>query len=70
MYGAATEFISAGLELHPNQAALYELMGDLLLRKGQTDQALVNYRKAFELDPKLAKGGTLEEYVAARTKPN
>jgi hypothetical protein len=46
------------------------LLGDLLVRKGQADQAINNFRMAYQLDPKLGKGATLEEYVAARTKLN
>ena len=70
MFGAANDFITAGLELHPKNAALHELFGDLMLKRGQKDAAIENYRKAYQLDPKVAKGATLEEYVAARTKIN
>lgn len=70
MSGAAIEFVSAGIELHPKEAALFELLGDLLMKKGQKDQASGNFRTAYQLDPKLGKGATLEEYVAARTKVN
>ena len=70
MFGAANDFITAGLELHPKNAALHELLGDLMLKRGQKDAAIENFRKAYQLDPKVAKGGSLEEYVAARTKIN
>ena len=70
MHSAATEFVSAGIILHPKNGALYELLGDLLFRKGQTDQAISNFRMAYQLDPKLAKGASVEEYVTARTKGN
>jgi hypothetical protein len=42
--------------------------GDLLLRKGQNDQALSNFRLAYQLDPKLAMGASLDEYIAGRMK--
>lgn len=70
MHGAALEFVTDGIALHPKQGALYELLGDLLFRRGQTDQAINNFRMAYQLDPKLGKGTTLEEYIAARTKLN
>ena len=69
-FGAASEFINAGLELHSKNAALHELLGDLMLKRGQRDAAIENYRKAYQLDPKVAKGASLEEYVAARIKIN
>jgi len=68
MHGVALEFVSNGIELHPQHAALNELLGDLLIRKGQPDQAATAFRKAYQLDPTLGKGATLEEYVAARMK--
>jgi len=70
MYNAAMELVGDGIELHPKNAALHELLGDLLIRKGQTDQAATKFRLAYELDPKLGKGATLEEYVATRLKVN
>ena len=68
MHNAAIEFITAGITLHPKNAALHELLGDLLVRKGQAEQAATNFRKAYELDPKLAKGVSVEEYVSTRMK--
>jgi len=70
LHNAALEFVSNGISLHPKNAALHELLGDVLIRKGQTDQAATNFRAAYQLDPKLGKGATLEEYVAARMKIN
>ena len=69
-FGAANDFITAGLELHPKHAALHELLGDLMLKRGQKDAAVENFRKAYQLDPRVAKGVSLEEYVAARVKSN
>jgi hypothetical protein len=40
------------------------------VRKGQSDQAATNFRTAYQLDPAVAKGATLEEYLAARMKVN
>lgn len=70
MHNAALELVTAGIELHPKHAALYELLGDILIKKGQTDQAISNFRTAYQLDPKLAKGASLEDYIAAKTKVN
>ena len=67
---AAIELVGAGIELHPKSGALHELYGDLLLRKGQPDQARANFLKAYELDSRLAKGASMEDYVASRMKVN
>lgn len=67
---AAIELVGAGIELHPKSGALHELYGDLLLRKGQPDQARANFLKAYELDSRLAKGASMEDYVAGRMKLN
>ena len=40
MGGAVLELVTDGITLHPKQAALYELLGDLLFQQGQTDQAI------------------------------
>lgn len=70
MLGAANDFVSAGLELHPKSAALHELFGDVLLKRGQRELAIENYRKAYQLDPKIGKGASLDDYVATRIKVN
>ena len=70
MHDAALQFVSDGITLHPKNAALHELLGDLLIRKGRIEPAANSFRMAYQLDSKLAKGATLEEYVAARMKIN
>jgi Flp pilus assembly protein TadD len=68
MHDAALQFVSDGVALHPKSAALHELLGDVLLRKGRSEQAEKSFRTAYQLDSKLGKGATLEDYVAARMK--
>jgi CubicO group peptidase (beta-lactamase class C family) len=70
MLGAANDFVSAGLDLHPKSAALYELLGDVVLKRGQRELAIENYRKAYQLDPQVGKGASLDDYVATRIKVN
>ena len=70
MLGAANDFVIAGLDLHPKSAALHELFGDVALKRGQRELAIENYRKAYQLDPKVGKGASLDDYVATRTKVN
>ena len=70
MHVAAMEFVRAGLTIHPKNGALHELLGDLLVRKGQTAEAMTSFRAAYELDPKLGKGASIDDYVAGRMKVN
>jgi CubicO group peptidase (beta-lactamase class C family) len=67
-YDAAVEFVGAGVQLHPKDAKLRELLGDFLARKGKPDSAAENYRAAYTIDPTLAKGSSADEYVAGRLK--
>jgi CubicO group peptidase (beta-lactamase class C family) len=67
-YDAAVEFVGAGVQLHPKDAKLRELLGDFLARKGRPDAAAENFRAAYNLDPTLAKGSSVDEYVAQRLK--
>lgn len=69
MYDAAIAFVRDGLEIHPQVAALHQLLGDLLVKKNQKDLAVNSYRRAFELDPKLGKGASVDEYIKARILP-
>ncbi|MBV9928961.1 MAG: class A beta-lactamase-related serine hydrolase [Acidobacteria bacterium] len=67
-YDAAAEFVGAGVQLHPKDAKLRELLGDFLARKGRTQEAAESYRQAYNLEPGLSKGAAVEEYVAQRLK--
>jgi CubicO group peptidase (beta-lactamase class C family) len=66
---AGVELLSAAVELHPKDAALREMLGDFRALAGRKDEAAADYRKAFELDPNIAKGLTLEAYLASRVAP-
>jgi predicted negative regulator of RcsB-dependent stress response len=67
---AAAFFIFPARRMAFAALAKHELLGDLLIRKGQTEQAASSFRMAYQLDSKLGKGATLEAYVAARMKVN
>jgi Flp pilus assembly protein TadD len=68
MTDAGLEFVGAAAAIHPKDAALRELLGDFLARKGRPDEAAESYRRAYSLDPALASGATADEYVARRLK--
>ncbi|MBV9958083.1 MAG: class A beta-lactamase-related serine hydrolase, partial [Acidobacteria bacterium] len=52
--GAAVEWLQLALELYPQEAALYDTLGDLYLKQGQQAQAIEAYRKAVAADPNLS----------------
>jgi CubicO group peptidase (beta-lactamase class C family) len=66
---SGVELLGAAAELHTKNAAVQEMFGDFLLRAGRKDDAVAQYRKAFALDAKVAKGSTLEAYLAGKTAP-
>lgn len=68
MYDAGIEYIGAAVALYPKDAAARELLGDFLARKGQTAAAAQSYRAAYNIEPGLAKGSSVDEYVAGRLK--
>jgi Flp pilus assembly protein TadD len=63
------EFLGAAAELYADNAAVQEMFGDFLMRAGRKDEAAARYRKAFELDPAIAKGSTLDAYLASKNAP-
>ena len=66
---AGVEFLGAAAELYTKDAAVQEMFGDFLMRAGRKDEAVAQYKKAFALDPKVAKGSTLEAYLAGKIAP-
>ncbi|MDX6484309.1 MAG: hypothetical protein QOE95_2080, partial [Gaiellaceae bacterium] len=68
MTDAGIEFVGAGVQLYPKDAALRVLLGDFLVRKGKLDAAAENYHAAYNIDPTLAKGLSADEWVAGKLK--
>lgn len=64
--GAGVELLGAAAVLHTKDAAVQEMFGDFLVRAGRKADAEANYRKAFALDPNVAKGSTLDAYLAGK----
>lgn len=63
---AGVEFLGAAAELHSKDAAVQEMYGDFLARAGRKVDAEAQYRKAFALDPAVAKGKALDDYLAGK----
>jgi CubicO group peptidase (beta-lactamase class C family) len=66
---AGLELLGAAAELHSKNAAVQEMFGDFLMRAGRKAEAEASYRKAFALNPEVAKGSTLETYLAGKLAP-
>ena len=47
----ALEFFKKNVENYPNSANVYDSYGEALLKKGDTKNAMINYEKAFQMDP-------------------
>ena len=67
---AGVELIGAAVGLYPKNAALHEMLGDFQSRAGREAEAEAEYRQAFALDPAVAKGATLDAYLASKNAPN
>jgi CubicO group peptidase (beta-lactamase class C family) len=66
---AGVEFLGAAAGLYTKDAAVQEMFGDFLMRAGRKAEAEAQYRKAFALDPTVAKGATLDAYLASKLAP-
>lgn len=67
--GAGVEFLGAVAALHTRDAAVQEMFGDFLKLAGRKAEAEAQYRKAFALDSAVAKGSTLDAYLANKLAP-
>jgi len=47
----ALEFFKKNVENYPSSANVYDSYGEALLKKGDKKNALINYEKAFQMDP-------------------
>lgn len=66
---AGVEFLGAASGLHTKNAAVQEMFGDFLMLAGRKAEAEAQYRKAFALDSAIAKGSTLDAYLAGKLAP-
>jgi Tfp pilus assembly protein PilF len=55
------------VELYPQDANLYDSLGEFQLKKGDKAKALESYKKALEKNPKFGNAAKAEEIVKKLT---
>jgi tetratricopeptide (TPR) repeat protein len=63
MVDEAIIVLRAGIELYPQEANLYDSLGEFQLRKGDKVSALASYQKALELNPNFPNAATARDIV-------
>lgn len=63
MLDDALAILSSAIELYPEDANLYDSLGEFRLKKGDKAGALESYKKALEKNPKFANAAKAEEVV-------
>jgi tetratricopeptide (TPR) repeat protein len=59
--------LRAAIELHPQEANLYDSLGEFHLNKGEKAKALELYKKALETDPNFGNAANAREIVKKLT---
>jgi CubicO group peptidase (beta-lactamase class C family) len=59
----AIAVLKAAIELHPNEANLYDSLGEFYLKKGEKAKALESYKKALEINPNFRNAEAAKEIV-------
>jgi predicted alpha/beta superfamily hydrolase len=55
----ALQFFRKNVENYPNSSNVYDSYGEALLKKGDKNNALTNYEKAFQMDPTNTAAGEI-----------
>jgi len=63
----AEKYFQMNIDAYPQSSNVYDSMGELLLNKGDTLQALQLYKKSLDLDPNNQNASKVIQAVAART---
>ena len=63
MVDDAMAILKVAIQLHPNEANLYDSLGEFQLRKGEKALALQSYSKALEINPEFPNAAAAKEVV-------
>jgi dienelactone hydrolase len=69
MMAESVAIFRLGTQLHPNDANLYDSLGEAQAKAGQRDAAIENYRRSLALDPKNANAVERLKALGAATTP-
>jgi CubicO group peptidase (beta-lactamase class C family) len=64
----ALDIFKVNTLLHPTSANVYDSYGEALAKNGDIDQAIVNYKKALAIDPKLESSQKMLAELKAKKK--
>ncbi len=64
----ALDIFKVNTLLHPTSANVYDSYGEALAKNGDIDQAIVNYKKALAIDPKLEGSQKMLAELKAKKK--
>ncbi len=64
----AQRYFQMNIDAHPESGNVYDSMGELLLNKGDTLNAITNYEKSLQLDPKNENARTVINKILEKRK--
>jgi len=65
-FNAAIHVFQLNIEAYPNSANTYDSLGEAYMDAGDKAQAIANYQKSLQLNPKNANGARMLEKLAAK----
>jgi tetratricopeptide (TPR) repeat protein len=65
-FDAAIRVFQLNIEAYPNSANTYDSLGEAYMNAGDKPQAIANYQKSLQLNPKNANGARMLEKLAAK----
>jgi uncharacterized membrane protein len=65
-FGLAIRIFQLNVEAYPQSSNVYDSLGEAYLDAGDKEQAIANYRKSLELNPKNANGAAVLKKLDAR----
>ena len=65
-FDAAIRIFQLNIEAYPNSANTYDSLGEAYMNAGDKPQAIANYQKSLQLNPKNANGARMLEKLTAK----
>ena len=68
MVDEAMAILQTAIEMYPQEANLYDSLGEFQLKKGEKEKALASYRKALETNPDFGNAAAAKVIVQKLTE--